>query len=134
VETATTAAEAFSNRDDVTWQRAGSRYRIDLSLPDGRSQVLYVESSKHSTVERLLLIYSVCCEAQPEYYENALRMNAEMSHGGLYIRDIDGRKCFVMVDTYPRGTVDVEEIRRSVLEVAYRADAVEKLLTGFDRH
>jgi serine/threonine-protein kinase len=41
---------------------------------------------------------------------------------------------FVMVDTYPRATVNPEEIRKSVLEVAYRADAVEKLLTGVDSH
>ena len=41
---------------------------------------------------------------------------------------------FVMFDTYPRGTVDVEEVRRSVLEVARRADAFEKLLTGQDEY
>ena len=32
---------------------------------------------------------------------------------------------FVMVDTYPRATVDAEELRRSVLEVATRADTIE---------
>jgi serine/threonine-protein kinase len=37
-------------------------------------------------------------------------------------------------DTYPRATVDAEEIRSSVLEVAARADAIEHLLTGFDLH
>jgi len=39
----------------------------------------------------------------------------------------------VVVDTYPRSTVDAEEIRRSTHEVASRADAIEKLLTGLDR-
>lgn len=39
---------------------------------------------------------------------------------------------FVMVDNYPLSTVDPEELRRSVLEVAHRADAIEKLLTGLD--
>ena len=91
--------EAFPNRSDVVWRREGKRYRLDLLLPDGRRQVLFVETSDHSTAERLLLIYSVCCEAESEYYEDALRLNAEMSHGGLSIRDIDGRQCFVMVDS-----------------------------------
>lgn len=65
--------EAFPNRSDVVWRREGKRYRLDLSLPDGRRQVLFVETSDHSTAERLLLIYSVCCETQAEYYEEALR-------------------------------------------------------------
>ena len=65
--------EAFPNRSDVVWRREGKRYRLDLSLPDGRRQMLFVETSDHSTAERLLLIYSVCCETQAEYYEEALR-------------------------------------------------------------
>ena len=66
--------------------------------------------------------------------EEALKLNSEIPHGAVAIREIDGESKFVMIDTYPRGTVDVEEIRRSVLEVAHRADAIEKLLTGLDRH
>jgi serine/threonine-protein kinase len=57
-----------------------------------------------------------------------------MAHGGLAIREIDGTPQFVMIDTYPRATVDSEEIRRSVLELASQADAVEKLLTDVDRY
>ena len=126
--------EAFGDAADVCWKRTGHCYRLELKLPDGRRQRLYVEPSDHSATERLLLIYSVCCNAQPEYYKDALRLNSEISHGGLAIRDIDGESKFVMVDTYPRATVDAEEIRRSALEVAYRADAVEKLLTGLDHN
>jgi serine/threonine-protein kinase len=126
--------EAFGDAADVCWTRTGHCYRLELKLPDGRRQTLFVEPSDHSATERLLLIYSVCCNAQPEYYKDALRLNSEISHGGLAIRDIDGESKFVMVDTYPRATVDAEEIRRSALEVAYRADAVEKLLTGLDHN
>jgi serine/threonine protein kinase len=126
--------EAFQLSEGISWIRAGRKYRLILSLPDGRKQVLFVEPSDHKASERLLLIYSVCCPAKPEFYEDALKLNAEISHGGLSIREIDGEKHFVMVDTYPRSTVDPEEIRRSVLEVAYRADDVEKLLTGLDRN
>ncbi|MCH7989911.1 MAG: serine/threonine protein kinase, partial [Planctomycetes bacterium] len=126
--------EAFQQSEGISWMRAGRKYRLKLSLPDGRKQILFVEPSDHKASERLLLIYSVCCPARPEYYEDALKLNAEIPHGGLSIREIDGEKHFVMVDTYPRSTVDPEEIRRSVLEVGYRADDVEKLLTGLDRN
>ncbi len=127
-------SEAFSEHDNVVWTRTGKRYELVLTLPDGRRQTVFVEPSDHSVTERLLLIYSLCCNAQPEYYEHVLRLNSEVSHGGLAIRDIDGEAKFVMVDTYPRATVDVEEIRSSVLEIAFWADSVEKLLTGLDRH
>jgi hypothetical protein len=39
-----------------------------------------------------------------------------------------------MIDTYPRVTVDAEEIRRSVLELASKADAVETLLSPTDQY
>ena len=80
------------------------------------------------------MIYSVCCPADPNFYEAALRLNSEVPHGSLAIREINGEEVFVMVDTYPRATVDVEEIRRSILEVSTRADDIEKRLTGEDRN
>lgn len=125
---------AFRDEAGVSWTRQGSRYELRLCLPDGRKQTVLVENSQHGAAQRLLLIYSLCCPAQPEFYEDALRLNAEMSHGGIALREIDGELSFCVVDTYPRGTVDAEEVRRSVLEVAYRADAVEDLLTGLDEH
>ncbi|MAG93041.1 MAG: serine/threonine protein kinase [Planctomycetaceae bacterium] len=124
--------EAFRDAPHVSWKREGGRYTLLVELPDGRKQRLFVEASDHSPDQRLLLMYSICCEAQTEYFEEALRLNSSISHGGLAIREIEGREMFVMVDTYPRGTVDVEEIRRSVFEIAHRADAVEQLLTGND--
>lgn len=127
-------AEVFRDDDNVTWTRTGGRYRLALTRPDGRNQVVFVETSDNSPAERLLLIYSVCCNAQPDYYEQALRLNSEIPHGALAIREIEGESKFVMLDTYPRATVDPEEIHHSVLEVAYRADDVEKLLTGVDNY
>jgi eukaryotic-like serine/threonine-protein kinase len=59
-------------------------------------------------------------------------LNSEMLHGGLAIREFAGEPYFVMMDNYPRSTVDAEEIRRSVLEIAHRADAVERMLTEKD--
>lgn len=126
--------EAFLDEPCVSWIRCGQRYRLRVELPDGRRQTLFVEPSEHGAADRLLLIYSVCCRAQPEFYEYALRLNAEIAHGGLSLREIDDELHFCMVDTYPRSTVDPEEIRRSVLEVALQADGIEKLLTGDDCH
>ncbi len=126
--------DAFSGDPSIEWTRSDNRYRLKLQLPDGRRQTVFVEPSDHSADERLLLIYSTCCPADATFFEAALRLNSVIPHGGLALREIDGREMFVMVDTYPRSTVDVEEIRRSILEVASRADAVEQRLTGEDRY
>ncbi len=125
---------AFRDLPGVKWYRCEGLYRVEVDLPYGRHQTLFVRTSDHKTGERLLLIYSVCCPAVPEYFEQALKLNSEMLHGGLAIRDVDGISSFVMIDTYPRTTVGAEEVRRSVLEIARRADDVEERLTGEDQN
>lgn len=126
-------ADAFKDDPRVQWARDGQRHRITVQLGGGRQQIVHAEASLHAAAEKLLLIYSTCCDPQPAFFEQALRLNSEMNHGSVAIREIDGRSRFVVVDTYPRSTVDAEEIRRSVHEVARRADGIEKLLTGMDR-
>jgi len=126
--------EAFAGDQSVRWSQCDGRYELQVELPDARRQRLYIETSDHRTHERLLMIYSVCCPAEPGYYEQALRLNAEISHGGFALKEVDGELKFVMMDTYPRATVDVDEVRKSVLEVAYRADEFEMRLTGQDLH
>ncbi len=124
--------EAFRDDPLVHWSSDGKRHTVVVRFPNGRKQSVMVEPSNHAAAERLLLIYSNCCDAQPAYYESALRLNSEMPHGSVALREIDGRQKFVVHDTYPRGSVDAEEVRKSVLEVAAQADAIERLLTGHD--
>ena len=124
--------DALGGRSDVSWTRKGGQYQVQLSFEDGRKQWVYVETSPDSPSEQLLMIFSVCGEAREEFYSEALRLNSEILHGGLAIREIDGIDKFVMINNYPRGTVDVEELRVSVLEVARQADQFELKLTGED--
>ncbi len=123
---------AFTNTRGVSWQKHNAGFQVDLSFSNGRKQTVFVEQSKHAVADRLLRIRSLCGKANPQYYEVALRLNGEILHGGLCIEQIEGESVFMMVDSYPRATVDAEEIRRSVIEVAQRADAVERLLSTHD--
>jgi eukaryotic-like serine/threonine-protein kinase len=127
-------SQAFRGHDNVVWSRRGDRFRIELRFETGRRQVVFVEPSEHAAAERLLLISSICAAAAPAYYETALRLNSEMLHGALAVREFAGEPYFVMINNYPRATVDAEEIRRSVLEMAHRADAVERVLNEHDVH
>jgi serine/threonine protein kinase len=126
--------DAFAGQSFISWLRVGNQYQLQLNLEDGRRQRVFVETSNHVPSEQLLMIYSVCGDARAEFHAEALRLNSVIPHGGLAIREIDGVDKFIMVDNYPRGTVDVEEIRRSVMEVARRADRFELKLTGHDTH
>lgn len=126
--------DAFHGLSNIQWEPRKNGFCVRLLLRDERSQTVYIENSEHSAGERLLLIYSLCCEARSSFFEEALRMNALMRHGGISIRDIDGHPWFVMVDTFSRATVTGEDIRRSVIELGSRADAVEFRLTEMDRH
>ena len=126
--------EAFGNNRNVSWKRNGHQYILEVKQSERRKQTVIIEPSEHQLHERLLLIYSTCCDAQPEYYEEALRLNSEISHGGISIRDVNGQAKFVMVDTFPRSSVDAEDIRKSVIAVAQHADEIEEKLTGHDFH
>lgn len=126
--------EALSPLPNVESVKCGELYRVSVALPEGRQQRVYIESSQHRFDQRLVLIYSNCCEVNSQFYETALRLNAGLSHGAIAIRNIDGLPHYVMLDSYPRSTVDAEEIRKSLLEVATQADSIEKLLTGRDVH
>lgn len=126
--------DAFEGTPHVTWTRKENQYQLKVPLTDGRGQTVYIESSDHASDHRLLTIFSTCCPVQPHYFEQALRLNNEISHGGIAIRDVDGQSFFVMVDTYPSATVDAEEIRQSVFEIARQADFIEHKLTGQDIH
>lgn len=126
--------QAFMGHMGVSWRAQGAGFQLRLVFTNGRKQTVFIEPSASAASERLLCIRSLCGRAEPAFLETALRLNAEILHGGACIQEIDGEPTFVMVDSYPRATVDVEEIRRSVLEVVHRADAVEQFLTGCDRH
>lgn len=125
--------EAFNGIPNVTWEEnKDGGFEVHMQLRDQRGQTVYIENSEHAPGERLLLIYSLCCEARSSFFEEALRLNAIVHYGGISIRDIDGTPWFVMVDTYPRASVNGEEIRRSAIELASRADSIENRLTGRD--
>jgi len=126
--------EAFVDDAGVAWRGEQDRFRVRVQLPDERQQVVWVEPSTAASAERVLTIFSRCGPAEAAYYESALRLNSEIPHGSIAIREIDGAPNFIVINSYPRSTVDAEEIRRSVHEIAARADAIELMLTNADRH
>jgi serine/threonine-protein kinase len=133
-EIETLLREAFSSNHQVEWKRQGDQFLVTVNLPTGRRQIVLIERSRHAAADRLVTLSSVCGPVHPGRLEHALRLNSEISHGSLAVRDMAGQSMFVMVNTYPEATVDVEEIQKTVLELAHQGDAFEMLLSGEDRH
>ena len=125
--------EALSDDDSVEFEAVedASRWVLRVSQPDGRRQRVFIELSEPDS---LVSIYSTCCEAVTDFDRAALERNGRMAHGSIAIRSIDGTPHFVVIDTYPRATIDAEELSRSTHEVARQADRVERELTGSDIH
>ena len=115
-------------------ERAGGRLRLHVRLPGGRRQTVLVDESKDPLSERLVRFSSTCGPADPAQYERVLKLNGRLAHGAIAVRSVDGEDCFVMVDSYPAGTLDAEEVRRTAWEVAVYADELERELTGKDEH
>ncbi|MCA9080425.1 MAG: serine/threonine protein kinase, partial [Planctomycetaceae bacterium] len=126
--------EALAHEPHVQWSRVGPRdvFLAETLLENGRRQTIYIEVTAGDLAQRLVQIYSVCCASVPEFYLDALRLNSLLSHAAIAIRDVRGKEHFVVLNAYPRSTVDAEELRRSILEVAHHADAIERQLTGGD--
>ncbi|HSF18228.1 MAG TPA: protein kinase [Vicinamibacteria bacterium] len=106
------------------------RFRAEVALGSRRVQRIDIER----TADDLVRIMSPCARVERSYLRRALELNAEISHGAIAIRDVDGEPHFVISNVYPWPTCDPGEIRASVLEIANRADAIEARLAGSDRH
>ncbi|WP_435011685.1 serine/threonine protein kinase [Tundrisphaera lichenicola] len=117
---------------DCFIQGARDHFRILFKLPNDRLQEVYLEVGQNRHNERLLSVFSVCCPAEPLHYEFALKLNAEMTYGGLSIREVNGQDMFVMTRTFPRGHVHPEDVRAALIDIARRSDWVELQLTHAD--
>ncbi len=117
---------------DCFVQGARDHYRILVKLPNNRLQEVYLEVGHGRQKEHLLSVFSVCCPAEPRHYEFALKLNAEMTYGGLSVRIVNEVPMFVMSRTYSRAHVNTVEVRAALREIARRSDWIEQQLTHAD--
>ncbi|MBX6312805.1 MAG: serine/threonine protein kinase [Isosphaeraceae bacterium] len=113
-------------------QGGRDQFRILLPVPGDRLQEVYVEACQSREGQRLVRIFSVCGPADPRHFEFALKLNTELTIGGLSIKEVNGQPMFVMTRTYAWAHVTPADIRAAILEIARRGDWVEQQLTQND--
>ena len=108
-------------------------YVLTVPLEGNRRQRVTVSfTAQDFEDEDLVVVYTECGPAQQKNFEWALRQNLRMSFGAIAIRDRGGQPTFVMVNTHPRKTLDVEELRKSIVLLASKGDKLEQALTKDD--
>lgn len=124
-------ADAVDGLDSLV-QGGNGQFRVYCRVPEDRIQEVYIDTVQTRGGTRLVSVYSICAAAEPRYFEYALRLNAELCHGGISLREINGQPMFVMTRAFPLERVTANELRAAIREIAHRADAVEAQLTGHD--
>lgn len=109
-------------------------FRLIVPLPDDRLQEVVVEASLGQNKDPVLSVFSVCGPADPEYFQYALRLNAQLTYGSISVYDVLGSPMFVMSRTFARDTLRPEDLRGAILEIARRSDRIEKQLTRMDQY
>ncbi len=110
-------------------------FLVKVSLPDGRSQEIWVDFSHRTDDGRALVqLVSPCGEAAPAHYEAALIRNMTIPYGALAIASLDDRRCFVVVNSHLRETVHPQDIAESIMSLARHGDTVEQSLSPKDQY
>ncbi len=118
---------------DCFVQGSHDTFRVILHLPENRMHEVIIEATEKDQ-ERHLSVFSICGPADPNYFQYALSLNAHLTYGSISVRPVLGMPMFVMSRTFLRETVSVEDIRLALLEIARRADSIEKQLTRQDQY
>ena len=118
---------------EIKRSKQGRRYTLTVPLEGGRKQKVTVAfDARDREGSHLITIHSVCCPADPKAYERALHINAKLPYGAVALATVKGEDHFVLVDTQLARTAQAKEIRKSVMTVARKADAIEEWLTSED--
>lgn len=127
---------AAATRDlTATVSGQGAEYRVDVALPDRRSQQVWVDFSQtDSDGNAIVQLLTPCGDADETQYEAALKLNMSIPYGAIALALLGDTLTFAMVDAYLRDTVHPEDMARSILSLAAQGDAVERSLSGADRY
>jgi len=109
------------------------KFQLRVPTTPGRGQTVTVYfGARDRDGTGFIAIYTECGKADLKHYEWALRQNAKLSSGAIALREKDGTPWFVMINKHLARTADVDELRETILELAKKADAIEKALSGTD--
>ena len=119
----------------VTASGEGDAYALTVTLPEGRTQQVWVDFSKRDNDDHpMVQLCTPCGDAEAPRYEWALKLNMAIPYGAIALAELDGKQCFAMIDNHLRATCDPEDLATSLMCLAEQGDAIEKALAHEDRY
>jgi hypothetical protein len=124
--------ELFSSESFEQVKEVDNGFNITLHTDKSRrrQRVNVFYRSEREDRKPVVTVYSVCCAADPQYYERALIWNRNIADGTICITDIKERKHFVLLQHLPYIEADRETLLNMITTLGNRADTIEKVLTG----
>ncbi len=108
-------------------RRTRAGYVVVVPLAGDRRQKVHVLfAGRDDEGQDVISFLSICGPADDRRAMALLRFNSKLTYAALAVRSIKGEDYFVVTANQLAATADAEEIRKMLIEVAKRADAVEK--------
>jgi hypothetical protein len=112
----------------------GQEYSVDVSLPHGRTQRVWVDFARKDPKDRpIVRLSTLCGAANPAQYEDVLKLNMSIPLGAIGLGLLDDKLCFAAVHSHLRATVHPEDIANSIQTLADYADSLEASLADSDQ-
>ena len=111
------------------------KFRVQLPISEQRKQTVHVRFDRQDLEGHpMIAIQSFCGAQSPELYKLCLEENGKMAYGAIGLAKLGNEEMFVVGDNQLAATADPAELRAAILQIAHKADNLEALLTGADRH
>jgi len=108
-------------------------YTLEVPLKGNRTQkVKVLFGAKDFEGEEIVTVYTECGPSNSRLMQWALEKNLTMRYGAFALRKVRNEYILVMVNTLLRRDINIQELKKTVLNLAGKADAVERFLTGKD--
>lgn len=109
---------------------SGASWRVDVLLPMGRKQAVYVgEAGVDADGRSIVALVSICGTANDRDPRPLLKLNARAVDGHFAIRVLRGEEYFVVVRNLPAADLEAADAAKLVARIAEVADNLEDRLT-----
>lgn len=125
-------AEACAKTGKRTVSPTDNGFAIDIQLPDGRKQCVYLSEYKNKDGQSLIRIQTYCGEVLEKAMYWGLKNNLNLLNCALAIIKEDGVRKFVIVENCRKDECTPAQIKRTVKEIATYGDWLEKKLSDTD--
>ncbi len=124
--------EACEKKGEREVEEYENGYRITASLPNGRSQRLYVMRCKSNSGRDVVRILTMCGKSNKDYEHWALNLNRKLSYATFALQKWNNSEYIALVNNLTQQEATPAKVKRCVKEMAQYGDWIEEKMQGTD--